>query len=203
MKIQDVEDMKLYWSNDFVLIGREPLYWMYQAESFARVARLAFNQAKEDRKAGVTAERWVDGVYKYLACLALENLLKAIMINDDKCLVSKRKIDDELKSHHIWTTQLQKEDELFKDIAENQLTEDERDLLEIAEHYVIWVGRYPIATNRDAYTKSLDAIKKRLTPPLPGFKALLSLDRFMETFEPLYFKLGLLAAGGDPRKSYG
>jgi hypothetical protein len=189
--------------------------WSYQAEVLRRAAMAVFEQAKKDRRDGVDRFLWVDTAYKYLAGIALENVLKAIMLRDDPCLVGKYKISDELKQHEIWskyaesgqpvkfldgseeTTASRLQTVTAEDGTEqtlkDALEQDEQDFLALVELYVKWVGRYPIAPNEEKFMKDLDIAKNS---PL----AKLSIDKFDEMFNNIYFKLLALAQGVNLQK---
>lgn len=186
--------------------GQDPMAWSYQAEILKSAARAVLQKAKEDRKNAVIKERWVDAVYKSLAGAALENLLKAIMVRNDQNLVAEHngeyKIADELKRHDIWSRyansdirlQIVIADDGTQQATKDLLSNNEQELLAVVEAYVVWLGRFPIATNEVVFNKNIDSVKKSRL-------ACLSLDQFNALFESTYMKLMGLAMGVNLKKT--
>lgn len=204
--IDKAEDVLRNWPGDFVQRGQDPMAWSYQAEILKSAARAVLQKAKEDRTTGVIAERWVDAVYKSLVGTALENLLKAMMVRNDKSLIGKNKgvykIAGELKHHDIWSLYANNDarlqnvvaDDGTKQVTKEVLSKDEQDLLGVVEDYVVWIGRFPIATNETAFKQNIDSVKNSRL-------ANLSLDEFDALFEATYMKLMSLALGVNLKKT--
>lgn len=68
------------------------MLWAFQANNLKRVAENALKLAKRDIKEKLTAYHRVDLLNKFLVSVALENLLKGIMIIDDPNLVRRRSL---------------------------------------------------------------------------------------------------------------
>jgi septum formation topological specificity factor MinE len=210
MTIDKAEDIKRNWPRDFIKNGRNPLSWSYQAEALKAAAKAVLEQAEKDRANAITPWRWVDPVYKYLVGMALENLLKAIMVREDPCLVGKYRLSKEIKRHDIWSAYADSGQPLkFVDgteeiigrrlqsvlaedgteqVIKDLLDQDAQELLRIVEAYVVWIGRFPIATKEQDFMINLDIVKNsKLTK--------LSLREFDVLFEATYSKLLALAMG--------
>jgi hypothetical protein len=122
--------------------------------------------------------------------MAIENLLKAIMIRKDQCLVRMHELDKSIKRHTVWSYHKNGRLKFLRD--RQQLTDDEKEFLSVVEYYVVWLGRYPIPTKASFFRDNLDAVEnfEKLHPKLEDFNKL---------FKSTYGKLELLAAGGDPK----
>ena len=103
-----------------------------------------------------------------LAGLALENLLKCIIIRRDPTLVKEGSINRTLITHNLL--------ELFKRV-EIQLTSGENDLISKLEIMVKWGGKYPLpqeATNNHVratdgkYFETFEALYKKTLTTLEG-----------------------------------
>jgi len=163
----------------FMKKGQDVQEWLSLASSLRNIAKAAFKQAKEDRQ--LSSMEWSDPIYKYLVGLTLENLLKGIMIANDPCLIKQRKIDSAITNHNIWTLYADNKLQTIK----TDLRPEEQDLMKIAEYYVIWIGRYPIAKDDDTFIKTREIIE-RLESNLP----LCDFDtRFQEIYEKIQQKL--------------
>jgi hypothetical protein len=163
---------------------------MNQAQNLFDAAQEAFDGAIKSREAGKVKSTQIDSVYKYLAGMAIENLLKAVMIRKDQCLVSMHELDKSIKRHNTWS--YHKNGRLKFLQEQQQLTNDEKEFLSIVEYYVVWLGRYPIPTKANFFRDNLDAVEnfEKLHPKIEDFNKL---------FTSTYSKLSLLAAGGDPK----
>jgi hypothetical protein len=161
-----------------------------RAQNLFDAARVAFEETMKMRGDEETKSTWIDSVYKYLAGIAIENLLKAIMIRVDPCLVGMEELDKSIKHHTMWSNHKDGRLKFLQD--QQQLTDDEKEFLSVVEYYVVWLGRYPIPTKASAFRDDLDTIEnfEKLYPKLEDFNKL---------FESTYGKLELLAAGGDPK----
>lgn len=74
-------------------------------------------------------------VYLLLCGLAMENLIKGLLIKRDSTLISEGKLRRAAKNHNLI--------HLFNE-AKINLSVDERELLERLTKYVVWKGRYGI-----------------------------------------------------------
>lgn len=159
---------------NFVLVGRDPWSWLYEASLLRKAADTALLQVKTDENADRVEKGWIDPVYKYLVGITIENLLKGIIIADHPALISEAEMDNNFAKHNVWTRHAGKLTRI-----KPLLTRDEKNLLRLLEHYVMWMGRYPIALTKKDYARNrLDHQKRE--PPLDEFKAI---------FETLYGKL--------------
>jgi hypothetical protein len=180
-------------SGTYQKIRQSVIYWTNKAQNLFDAADAAYKEAIESRVVGKAKSEWIDFVYKYLAGMAVENLLKAIMIGQDKSLVGEYELSQSTKWHDVWTRH--KSDRLkflheceSKSLQANErLTEDEKKFLSVVECYVVWVGRYPIPVTESAFRNDLDAIEdfEQAHPKLEDFDNL---------FQSAYGKLMWLAA---------
>jgi hypothetical protein len=74
--------------------------------------------------------------YILLAGLALENILKGLIIAEDANLISSGKLDASLKRHNLL--------DLANRIDALELTDDEKQILQICQDAIPYWGRYPI-----------------------------------------------------------
>jgi hypothetical protein len=169
--------------------------WRAKAQTLFEAAQSTYAWYVKSREAGrVKSQTWVEAVYKYLAGMAIENLLKAVMIGKDKSLVGECELLKSITNHTVWTNQ--KNDKLrflreSKSLQDNErLTDDEKEFLSLVERYVVWVGRYPIPTKQSAYIDDLDTIEKfeQSHPDVKDFDKL---------FQSTYGKLMQLSARID------
>jgi hypothetical protein len=204
------------WPGDFVWCGQDAMSWASQAQILQFAARAVLQRAKEDLETGVSEERRVDAVYKSLAGMALENLLKAIMVRDDPSLVGKYRIAEELKRNNIWSTYADSSGQHVKfldgtqdvtgsrlqsvmaedgteQVLKHVLSKDEQDFLRIVEDYLKWIGRFPIALYEKDFMKNIDSVKNSRL-------ANLSLDDFDALFEVTYQDLNSLVMGVNLKK---
>ena len=118
--------------------------------------------------------------------MAIENLLKAVMIGKDKSLVGECELPQSITNHTVWTNQKNNKLRFLresKSLQDNErLTDDEKEFLSLVERYVVWVGRYPIPTKRSAYIDDLDTVEKfeQSYPDVKDFDKL-----FQSTYEKL------------------
>jgi len=142
----------------FEIGGKMPLAWTLSAESLKRAADLVFDQAESAYKRNfdstlqrtkiassgtytLSAEEEMDlhdtrlfNVYGLLMGYAIENLAKGVLVARDPGHISKEG-QFKLTNHDI------------RSLVENVLgtiSNEEGDVLDLLETYVLWVGRYPI-----------------------------------------------------------
>jgi len=158
---------------NFAVLGQDPGSWLNQAQLLKTAADEVSKQVKIGADAITAQIGWVDPVYRYLAGITIENLLKGIIIADHPEFIREDAMVEWLTDHQIWT----KHADQLK-IIKLILTKEEENLLRVLEHYVMWVGRYPIAETAEAYAEDqLDILRLNLPA---GFAA---------TFDALYNKL--------------
>jgi hypothetical protein len=80
--------------------------------------------------------------------LSLELLIKAILIAQNPYYITKEGLNDKISRHELID---------LLAIAGIKLSRDERNLVKVLEHYILWIGRYPIPKN---FKKAADAIKE-------------------------------------------
>lgn len=163
---------------------------MNQAQNLSDAPQVAFDDVIKSRKGAKIESTWIDSVYKYLAGMAIENLLKVIMIRKDQCLVRMDGLDKSIKSHTVWSYHRNGKLKFLQD--QQQLTDDETEFLRVVEHYVVWLGRYPIPLKASVFRDDLDTVEN-------FEKSHPKLEDFNKLFESTYGKLALMAAGGDPK----
>ena len=158
---------------NFAVLGQDPRSWLNQAQLLKTAADEVSKQAKIGADAITAQLGWVDPVYRYLAGITIENLLKGIIVADHPEFIREDGMVEWLAGHQMWT----KHADQLK-IIKLILTKEEENLLRVLEHYVMWVGRYPIAVTAEAYAEDqLDILRLNLPA---GFAA---------TFDALYNKL--------------
>lgn len=92
----------------------------------------------------------LDRVFYLLAGLALENIMKGILIARDKSLLSKGMISNKkILKHNL--------SDLFKEVG-LALSDRELNLVERVSETVVWAGRYPVPKHESA----------RALRPIPG-----------------------------------
>ena len=169
--------------------------WRAKAQTLFEAAQSTYAWYVKSREADrVKSQTWVEAVYKYLAGMAIENLLKAVMIGKEKSLVGECELPQSITNHTVWTNQKNNKLRFLresKSLQDNErLTDDEKEFLSLVERYVVWVGRYPIPTTRSAYIDDLDIIEKfeQSHPDVKDFDKL---------FQSTYGKLMRLSARID------
>jgi hypothetical protein len=171
MTIKNPEYLEM--SGNFMKKGRDIHEWLNQAEKLHKMAEAGFKQTKEDRQ--LSSTEWSDSIYKYLVGITLENLLKGIMIAGDPGLIKQHSMDTKIKKHDIWTRYADDELQTIK----TDLSQDEQDFMKIAEYYVMWVGRYPIADNESDFIQNRKTIERLNLSP----------DNFDARFQAIYEKI--------------
>lgn len=129
---------KSTYQNWFEAAAKHPFTWKIQAVGLMRSANILLTQTQEDIKqdldsADIHAEPPVWGAYVMLAGLALENLLKGILVMRHQHLDIKDFMDD-IKGHDL--------NILARAVG---LHFDDRAsfLLEKITSYIVWAGKYP------------------------------------------------------------
>ncbi|MGZ4885738.1 MAG: hypothetical protein ACXVI0_09470 [Halobacteriota archaeon] len=144
---------KQYWESTFEAAARHPDVWRQKAINLEKAANLVLNQMKIDENASRVEGGWVHSVYKYLAGMTIENLLKGIIVADySDTLIINGKMKPEFARHRTWT----KHNKGKLRFLQNLITEDQRTLMTYLEPYVVWMGRYPVALDADQYADDLD-----------------------------------------------
>ena len=91
---------KEYWKAAFQGTGRNPDSWRYRAGILKKAADLVLTQMKADEDATVVEAGWVDSVYKYLAGMTVEIILKGIIVAGNPDLISEERIMGGLDRHN-------------------------------------------------------------------------------------------------------
>lgn len=127
----------------------KPYYWLRKAESLFRAYQVLATQISIDEKPKVRQKE--DGRYGldfsnqhprlsdpalFLLVAAVENVVKAILLERNPNYVSKGELDKKLIKHLSQN--------LVQDI--NELSEDERKLCEFGKSVLLNFGRYPVPT---------------------------------------------------------
>jgi hypothetical protein len=83
----------------YLRIGRSIIYWEAKAKNLFEAAQEVYKWSIESRDVGrVKSSTWIEPVYKYLAGMATENLLKAIMIGNERAPVGEHELSPSLRS---------------------------------------------------------------------------------------------------------
>jgi hypothetical protein len=137
-----------YWQTSFTLDLNRPGAWILSARDLLdhiqsttdilQIAWIKSNIANESRQ-HAPPPRGLHRVFLLLSALVVENLLKAIVVNQANWPDSQiaEKIPTELKSHKLLT---------LASHGHVSLTNEEADLLERLTEFGIWLGRYPAPT---------------------------------------------------------
>lgn len=123
------------------------------AWSLKRTAEILWNTVEKDmatllavidddevEKYNSTAEPGIEKVFMFIAGLAIENLIKALCITREGALDKRGGFRNNLTTHKLLN--------LLED-AGIPLSDEENDLAERLEQYVLWAGRYPIPRKYD------------------------------------------------------
>ena len=127
-----------FWDDQHKALASNQITWILSADELLRAFEILARQAEEDvRKLNedkAFCPPRVYGTALMLAALAIENLLKAVLLPLVNPLFDKRGAFV-LDTHDIL--------KLAED-ANISLTQDERILLERLEQFLTWAGRYPV-----------------------------------------------------------
>ena len=151
--------------------AHQPEFWFRQAEELDRAAHLVWKSCEKDLIAmsalHVGAKfRYVNlgGVFWLNGGLALENLLKGIIIEQAPELVIDGRINKKLKTHNLL--------KLVK-LADEDININDAFFLEIATECIIWAGRYPSSTDA-----------KKTKPPIFSEADFCAYERLYSRFSP-------------------
>jgi len=131
----------------FERAAAEPLTWRLTAESLAQAARVLLPSIEEHMRATLAGEPLsgeppLTGVYMLLIGLAVENLVKGLLVARHDGPTSDGKLAKDLKSHQLL--------DLLKR-ARIRLDDDQSYLVQRLEAFVVWAGRYPVPGKLDDY----------------------------------------------------
>ncbi len=179
---------------DFTNYGRDPMVWSYEADNLRRAAEAVFAIVKQEYAADppMVEHQRIDPVYKYLVGMAIENLLKAIMIYDDPSLITQSNIDNAINGHNMWTLHTGKDCKKKSGgccrlrALESQLAPNEQEFMKQLEPYVVWMGRYGIATKKSKYENDLRA---HTHGGEDSKKQKLEIEKFDKMFHTVYEKI--------------
>jgi hypothetical protein len=139
--------------SDFARTAREPGSWLSQATTLSRAAALVYDDLDEairDRRLAQPASRerrLLMGPFMLLSGMAIENLLKSVLILRDPSIATNTAI---LKNKWPGRKDGHGLEQMAEDVALS-LSAKERQLLKRLEIFVRWGGRYPVALSADAY----------------------------------------------------
>jgi hypothetical protein len=158
--------------------GRNPRWWLDQAQLLKKAADIVLKQVKIDEGASTVQVGWISHIWKYLAGMSIENLLKGIVVAGADPSASDHLIGQDgmggLRNHRIWTRYVNNSENLKN--LKKRLTSDEQKMLKILEYYVLWIGRYRLAANADDHVEA----------QLARFELDLPLEPFITVFDALY-----------------
>lgn len=141
--------------------ARHPFFWDNAAVDLRHTARILHKEIVADHKkleampsggtmpASLVPAAHLWNVYAMLAGLALENLVRGLIIKTDPTLVGPDKFDAKL------TGGAHKLDHLFK-MAKVSVSKEEAAFLETCSDCVLWAGRYPVPKKRHAGKERLE-----------------------------------------------
>jgi hypothetical protein len=189
--------------NSFDQVATSPFIWWMQARSLmlaAYAVRDAHKESfeaywgsmpKEDGPVRLSEEQafhlariGIGPVFPLLMGLALENMVKGILVARDSSLVSGGKLSRDLTGSHDLLA-------LFNKVG-LELSAEDRDLLRRLGECVLWAGRYPVPKSEDGRTRR----------PIPGRRGLFEPGTVLPEEEvritDLWEKLNKVIAS-DPR----
>jgi hypothetical protein len=133
--------------NPFTEIKDEPGFWILSARRLKRSGDLIFQAYSNDLEAMVNGATPTElenlelaGVASMLFGLAIENLLKAIIISNDKSDQPPDRVRDWDRDGHELVSLAEK--------ADINLNEKQRDLLVRLTSSVRWSGKYPVSKKK-------------------------------------------------------
>jgi hypothetical protein len=142
-----MRDSEKLFGEMFARAAAEPVAWRLHAHSLMRAAAAlkplmeADNRAMADPSA-TELEHPVVEVYMLLTGLAIETLAKARIVAGHSSPTESGRLAKDLKSHDLLNLVRR---------AGITLNEAESYLCERLEAFVVWAGRYPIASNLEDY----------------------------------------------------
>ncbi len=159
--IVDENDSQLNQINEFI-ISSSPGSWLEYAEQLIDSADILWKESgmttfiftedsvyykngEDERKTSKTRSSNKYKMFGLLSGLAIENVLKGLLVIEDKERIIEGKIK-EIKSHRLTY--------LIKKLKENPLIEQEMKILEILETCIPYWGRYPIPISYDKLLKN-------------------------------------------------
>jgi len=118
--------------------------WLLKADSL--IAAFETLIADDERRAEQNQPRRIQSVAYMLAGFAFENLLKGILISGESPLDERGRFI--LKSHNLLELSVE---------AGYTFNDEDRRLLERAQEFAIWAGRYPIPLNSESIPRVFHA----------------------------------------------
>jgi hypothetical protein len=171
--------------DDFEKRGQHPLMWYYQADKLRKASEAVYGIVQEELNAEPPVSYFLctEPIYRYLTGMAIENLLKGIMVCDDPGLVQYDVISEELDGHNVWTKHTGKARKKVGDKCrlseiESELTKNEQEFMRDLEPYVNWMGRYGIPKKRGTYETDLRTVNSKP-----------DVERFRGKFSTIYDKI--------------
>lgn len=173
---------------DYTEYGREPFTWYYQADNMRKASEALFGRVQEEFNADppVSYRNRTEPIYRYLVGMAIERLLKGIMVYNDPDLVHYGKISEKLDGHNMWTKHTGKSCKKVRGRCrlseiESELTKEEQEFVRDLEPYVDWMGRYGIAKKRGTYETNSRTVDSKP-----------DAEEFRKKFTTIYTKIHLL-----------
>ncbi len=131
------------------IMHQEPYAWQSHADELKRAADAVVERYERDELPVITY-LYMDSVYVYLMGMAIENLLKGILVAKRPELIKLEKepvenkglgykLHDDLRWHNL--TALAKQ---LKKRYHIDFTDDELEMIALFERFVTWAGRYKI-----------------------------------------------------------
>ncbi|MGD0171634.1 MAG: hypothetical protein ABSB81_05880 [Halobacteriota archaeon] len=158
------------YAGSFQEIGQEPLTWLIQARKLKIAADIILTQIKKDdvlleriHASELSSEGTIyrlDAVYMYLAGMALENLLKGILVIRHPQLVAEDSIGPRLHQHFV--------DDYAREL-DLKLEPAQKELLGRIRLYIEWKGRYQIPKKSNGYDPQLKAENTPWVPTRFGY----------------------------------
>lgn len=145
---EEIDDMTLL--EQYQASGQLPLFWQLTARQFVCAANILRSKCKDDNFFAAKEPNYNNlwkphRAVRLLYGLALENLLKGLLVAQGVDATSTGKLNNELKTHnlaHLWK------------LASLPLTDQEEEILKIL-HWAIETNKYPVGLKHDAVTPNV------------------------------------------------
>lgn len=167
--ISDMREFEKYHKQSWKGYAENPYFWLIKAEALydaANAIRNVFWPKRRERYdlSAASSDFYKGPVYMLLAGLAVETLIKGIIVGSHRELVEEQKLSTELTHHNL--PRLYKKAGLIENALQNNL------LLRL-QNYVENFGRYPV-------TRTKQEMEKMTQTQFCGDTDFISVDRLWD-----------------------
>ena len=167
--ISDMREFEKYHRQSFSSLAKDPESWLFMAKNLKNAADALRNSCWPKERCfrdldAATSDFLTGPVYMLLAGLAVETLIKGIIVGSHRELVEEQKLSTELTHHNL--PRLYKKAGLIENALQNNL------LLRL-QNYVENFGRYPV-------TKTKQEMEKMTQTQFCGDTDFISVDRLWD-----------------------